>query len=74
MLMGSHAPKGSRAKRVRVACPLGIGQSPAFGDRHTTLFLLSLCKANLDLATGIGMNVCMNSIYAIVSNLSSTKS
>jgi hypothetical protein len=74
MLIASDAPKGSRAKRVRVACPLGIGQSPAFGDRHTTLFPQYLCKANLNLATGVAISVCMYSIYAIGFSLSSAKS
>jgi hypothetical protein len=66
MLIASDAPKGSRAKRD--------GQSPAFGDRHTTLFPQYLCKANLNLATGVAISVCMYSIYAIGFSLSSAKS
>jgi len=42
--------------------------------RHTTLFPQYLCKANLNLATGVAISVCMYSIYAIDFGLSSTLS
>jgi hypothetical protein len=58
MLIASDAPFGSRAKR----------------ERHTTLFPEYLCKANLNLATGVAISVCIYSIYAIGFGLSSTKS